>query len=31
MPEDVARLIVFLGSQANQQINGQTVIITGGR
>ncbi len=30
-PEDVARLIVFLGSQANQQINGQTVVITGGR
>ncbi len=30
-PEDIARLIVFLGSRANQQINGQTVLITGGR
>jgi NAD(P)-dependent dehydrogenase (short-subunit alcohol dehydrogenase family) len=30
-PEDVARLIVFLGSQANQQITGEIVRITGGR
>ncbi len=30
-PEDVARLIVFLGSQANTQINGQIVLINGGR
>ena len=30
-PEDIARLIVFLGSRANQQINGQSVLITGGR
>ena len=30
-PEDVARLVLFLGSQANQQINGQSVLISGGR
>jgi 3-oxoacyl-[acyl-carrier protein] reductase len=30
-PEDVARLIVFLGSQANQQITGEIVRVTGGR
>jgi NAD(P)-dependent dehydrogenase (short-subunit alcohol dehydrogenase family) len=30
-PEDVARLIVFLGSRANQQITGEIVRITGGR
>jgi 3-oxoacyl-[acyl-carrier protein] reductase len=28
-PEDVARLVVFLGSQANQQITGEIVRITG--
>src|SRR5947209_15326874 len=31
MPEDVARLIVFLGSRANQQITGEVVRIAGGR
>ena len=30
-PEDIARLIVFLGSQANGNVNGQTVLISGGR
>lgn len=30
-PEDVARLIVFLGSQANGQITGEVIRITGGR
>lgn len=30
-PEDVAKLIVFLGSQANQQITGEVIRITGGR
>lgn len=30
-PEDVARLIVFLGSQANQQITGEIIRVTGGR
>ena len=30
-PEDVARLIVFLGSRANESVNGQTVLISGGR
>jgi 3-oxoacyl-[acyl-carrier protein] reductase len=30
-PEDVARLIVFLGSPANGQITGEVVRITGGR
>jgi 3-oxoacyl-[acyl-carrier protein] reductase len=30
-PEDVARLIVFLGSQANQQITGEVIRVTGGR
>ncbi len=29
-PEDVARLIVFLGSKANGNINGQTILINGG-
>jgi 3-oxoacyl-[acyl-carrier protein] reductase len=29
-PEDVAQLIVFLGSQANGHVNGQTVLISGG-
>lgn len=30
-PEDVAVAIVFLGSQANRQITGETVRVTGGR
>ena len=30
-PEDIAQLIVFLGSKANGNINGQTVLISGGR
>ena len=30
-PEDVAALIVFLGSQANKQITGEVIRITGGR
>ena len=30
-PEDVAAAIVFLGSQANRQITGETIHITGGR
>jgi NAD(P)-dependent dehydrogenase (short-subunit alcohol dehydrogenase family) len=30
-PEDVAQLIVFLGSKANRNVNGQTVLISGGR
>ncbi|MBI1259392.1 MAG: SDR family oxidoreductase [Chloroflexi bacterium] len=30
-PEDVANLIVFLGSKANANVNGQTVLISGGR
>jgi 3-oxoacyl-[acyl-carrier protein] reductase len=30
-PEDVARLIVFLGSQANGQTTGEVIRITGGR
>lgn len=30
-PEDVARLIVFLGSQANQQTTGEVIRVTGGR
>lgn len=30
-PEDVASLIVFLGSQANQQITGEVIRVTGGR
>ena len=30
-PEDVATAIVFLGSQANRQITGETIHITGGR
>ncbi|HVU09767.1 MAG TPA: SDR family NAD(P)-dependent oxidoreductase [Phototrophicaceae bacterium] len=29
-PDDVARLIVFLGSQANGNVNGQTILISGG-
>ena len=30
-PEDVANLIVFLGSRANANVNGQIVLISGGR
>jgi 3-oxoacyl-[acyl-carrier protein] reductase len=30
-PEDVAAAIVFLGSQANRQITGEIIRITGGR
>ena len=30
-PEDVAAVIVFLGSQANQQITGEIIRVTGGR
>ncbi len=30
-PEDVAGLILFLGSRANANVNGQTVLISGGR
>jgi NAD(P)-dependent dehydrogenase (short-subunit alcohol dehydrogenase family) len=30
-PEDVAALIVFLGSPVNRQITGETIRITGGR
>jgi 3-oxoacyl-[acyl-carrier protein] reductase len=30
-PEDVASLIVFLGSQTNQQITGEIIRVTGGR
>ncbi len=30
-PQDVAHLIVFLGSKANANVNGQTVLISGGR
>ena len=30
-PEDVATLIVFLGSSANRQITGETLRVTGGR
>ena len=30
-PEDVANLIVFLGSKANANVNGQSVLISGGR
>jgi 3-oxoacyl-[acyl-carrier protein] reductase len=30
-PEDIAQLIVFLGSKANGNVNGQTVLISGGR
>jgi len=31
MPEDVAALILFLGSQANRQITGDVIRVTGGR
>jgi len=30
-PEDVAALIVFLGSQVNRQIIGEVIRVTGGR
>lgn len=30
-PDDVAKLIVFFGSRANVNVNGQTILISGGR
>ena len=29
-PEDVAAVIVFLASQANRQVNGEVIRVTGG-
>ena len=31
MPDDLANVIVFLGSQANRQITGEIIRVTGGR